>query len=143
LYQLGAHGPKWMTYGDVSNGIHVGTGSKAVLVEDAASACSIARLKDYTGVALLGTNITSNIKSALLIYKLIYILLDNDASGKAAQMTKQLRGDVFLRTTSKDPKELRERQLQRILTNKLASDQTDIGEKNGCEENERHNSFRF
>lgn len=143
LYQLGAQGPKWMTYGDVSTGIHVGTGSKAVLVEDAASACSIARLKDYTGVALLGTTITSNIKSALLIYKLIYICLDNDASGKAAQMTKKLRGDVFLRVTNKDPKELGELQLRRILTNELASDQIDQGEKHGSEENERDNSFRF
>lgn len=103
---LGA-GVKWMTYGDCSSGIHVGDSKNAaVLVEDAPSACSVSRLKEYTGVALLGTTITNTIKSALLVYNSIYIILDSDASSKAVSLSKRLRGSTYIRVTTKDLKEL-------------------------------------
>ena len=108
-------GPKWLSYGDTSCGIHVGGADKAVLVEDAASACAISRLPDFTGIALLGTNLTNTLKNTLHRYNKIYILLDNDATGKAAQMTRKIRGRVFLRTTDHDPKELGIPQLRKIL----------------------------
>ena len=108
-------GPKWMAYGDVSSGIHVGSGSTAVLVEDAASACSVARLEEITGVAILGTNLTNTIINALHSYTKVYMILDNDASRKAVSEIKKIRGDVFLRFTNNDPKALTKDQLNKIL----------------------------
>ena len=112
-------GPKWLAYGDVSRGIHVGSGKSAVLVEDVASACSVSRLDGYTGVALLGTNLSNTLKNTLQKYNSVFILLDNDATRKAAHMIKKLRGNIFLRTTDQDPKELSLSQLHDLLENKL------------------------
>jgi len=111
-------GPKWLSYGDTSTGMHVGKSDIAIVVEDVASACSVARLQEYTGVAILGTHLSNTLKNTLHKYKAVYILLDNDAAQKAAQLTKKLRGSVFLRTTSKDPKELELDQLIKIISNK-------------------------
>lgn len=115
MYQLGAKGPKWMTYGDVSRGIAIGQGETCVVVEDVASACSISRIQGLVGFAILGTNLTNTLKNALLNYKNIYILLDNDARRKAVSMQKQLRGSTFIRTTSEDPKLLSTVQISEIL----------------------------
>lgn len=109
--------PKWMTYGDTSSGIHVGTGRTAIVVEDAASACSIARISDFTGVALLGTTITSALKNALQSYDKSYIVLDNDAASKAVALTRQLRGNVSVRVTNTDLKELTVKQIQSLIMN--------------------------
>ena len=108
-------GPKWMSYGDVSAGIHVGNGSTAVIVEDACSACSFARLDNITGVAILGTNLTNTIINALHTYTKVYMVLDNDASRRAVSEIKKIRGDVFLRFTTNDPKALTTDQLNKIL----------------------------
>ena len=108
-------GPKWLTYGDTSGGIHVGAGPTAVLVEDVASACAISRVKEFTGVALLGINITSVIKNSLQLYQKVYIVLDSDASKKALMLTKQIRRSIFLRVTDRDPKELSEEQIVELL----------------------------
>lgn len=115
MYHLGGKGPKWMTYGDISHGIAVGTGQTAVIVEDVASACSIASLGNIVGFALLGTNITNTLKNTLRNYLYKYILLDNDAQNKAVSMQKRLRGNTFIRTTNKDPKELTKEQLLNTL----------------------------
>jgi hypothetical protein len=109
--------PKWMTYGDTSSGIHVGTGRTAIIVEDAASACSISRISDFTGVALLGTTITSALKNALQLYDKSYIVLDNDAASKAVALTRQLRGNVSVRVTNTDLKELTVKQIQSLIMN--------------------------
>ena len=58
--------PKWWSYGDTSKGVEVGTGSHVVLVEDVPSACSVSRLDEYTGLALLGTNVTQSVKKHLV-----------------------------------------------------------------------------
>lgn len=105
IYHQGAQGPKWLSYGDTSGGIVVGHGNTAVVVEDAASACSIARINHVAGVGVLGTHIPNTIKKYLQLYKFIYILLDNDAKHKAVSIQKQLRGNVYIRFTDKDPKE--------------------------------------
>ncbi len=115
MYHLGGKGPKWMTYGDISHGIAVGSGETAVIVEDAASACSIASLGNVVGFAILGTNITNTLKNTLRNYLYKYILLDNDAQKKAVSMQKMLRGNTFIRTTNKDPKELTKEQLLNTL----------------------------
>ena len=97
--------------------IAVGKSNIAVIVEDIASACLIARLEDYTGFAILGTQFTNTLNKSLHGYKSVYILLDADATRKAALINKKLRGS-FLRTTSKDPKELGLDQLLSIIKNK-------------------------
>lgn len=115
MYHMGAEGPKWLTYGDTSAGIAVGTGENVVIVEDAASACAVARLPNCTGFALLGTILTTVLRKTLLNYELKYILLDNDALNKAVSMQKQMRGSVFVRVSEKDPKELKVDELAATL----------------------------
>lgn len=108
-------GPKWLSYGDTSGGLHIGKGDNAVLVEDAASACAVARVAGFTGIAMLGTYMTSYIKKTLQLYKQLYIILDNDASNKALSLTRQLRKHVRLRVTTKDPKELTVTEIVELL----------------------------
>ena len=121
---LSGPGPKWISYGDASSGIHVGNSNIAIVVEDAASACSISRTKDYSGVALLGTTIANTLKSALLKYKKVYIVLDNDAASKAVTLMRQIRGQVTIRVTKKDLKELTVNQIKTLITNN--SDQVSV-----------------
>lgn len=108
--------PKWFTYGELPYGISVGSGSTAVLVEDVASACSISRIKGYTGIALLGTTLTYSIKKSLSNYTKVVIILDNDAKGKALSMVKRIGSHATMRITKKDPKWLDAVELQELLT---------------------------
>ena len=108
-------GSKWMTYGDITGGIHVGQGDTAVIVEDVASACSVSRLENITGVALLGTNILGGIKKSLHSYKFKIIILDNDAASKSVSLVKQLSGNVTMRVTELDLKELEVEQISELL----------------------------
>ena len=108
-------GPKWMTYGDITGGIHVGQGDTAVIVEDVASACSVSRLENITGVALLGTNILGGIKKSLHSYNFKIIILDNDAASKSVSLVKQLSGNVTMRVTELDLKELEVEQISELL----------------------------
>ena len=105
---------KWWNYGQLSGGIHVGQGNHAVLVEDVPSACAVSRLKDYVGVALLGTNLTKGIKNTLTNYAAVTLVLDNDASKKAIVVVSSL-AECKLRLTRADLKELTETQIGRIL----------------------------
>jgi len=107
--------PKWFTYGELPYGIAVGKGSTAVLVEDVASACSISRIKGYTGIALLGTTLTYSIKKTLSNYTNVVIVLDNDAKSKALSMIKRIGNNATMRITKKDPKWLRAVELQELL----------------------------
>lgn len=112
---LGGFGPKWISYGDVSQGISVGGTDIAVIVEDVPSACSVSRIPGFTGFALLGTNLTNTLKSVLQSYAHMYIVLDNDASRKALAITKKLRGNIRVRMTGKDPKDCTTSELKQIL----------------------------
>ena len=112
---LANHKAKWWTYGEVTKGIHVGEGDTAVLVEDVASACSVSRLNNITGVALLGTNITEQIRNTLKKYNNIYIVLDNDASAKAILLAKSISNCVKVRLTKKDLKCLTGSQIEAVL----------------------------
>ena len=96
--------PKWWSYGDTSSGIHVGSGNHCVLVEDAPSACSVSRIEGYTGVALLGTNVTQPIKKTLSKYTSCGIILDKDASSKAVLLTRQNKCINYVRFTANDLK---------------------------------------
>lgn len=112
---LVGHRAKWWSYGDVSKGIHVGVGKTAVLVEDTPSACAVSRIKDHVGVALLGTNITEQIRNTLKYYTNIYIVLDNDASSKAITLARSLSTAAKVRLTKHDLKHLAAEQIQEVL----------------------------
>lgn len=94
---LSGQKPKWKVYGDTTSILTVGTGSTIVLVEDAASACSVARIPDFVGGALLGTNLSPNQKAQLRSYERVIVALDKDASRKALSMQAKIQG---LRPTS-------------------------------------------
>ena len=109
------HQAKWWSYGDCAGGISVGSGPTVVLVEDVASACSVSRLPNHVGLALLGTNITEQIKNTVKDYTKVYIVLDNDASKKAILLAKSLTGSVTVRLTKRDLKYLTKEQIERLL----------------------------
>lgn len=107
--------PKWFSYGELEGGIHVGNGEHAVLVEDVASACAVARDDRLTGVALLGTNISDGIKQTLSDYTKITLVLDNDASRKSLHVVRKLRDGATLRFTKKDLKHLTTDEIRELL----------------------------
>jgi ribosomal protein L37AE/L43A len=89
--------PKWKAFGDTTGLFTCGSGDRAVLVEDAASACAVATADpDYgfTGVAILGTNLNPLQKRQLLSYKSVTICLDNDASKRSILLLRKLEGLV-------------------------------------------------
>jgi hypothetical protein len=108
--------PKWYTYGDTSKGIQVGQGIP-ILVEDAPSACSVARLEGYCGYALLGTRITPSIKAQLRHFDEVIIILDKDASSKAVSMSRSLQSitKVAVRFTVEDLKWLTVKQILNVI----------------------------
>ena len=108
--------PKWFTYGELPYGIAVGKGSTAVLVEDVASACSVSRVKNHVGIALLGTTLTYPIKKTLNNYTKVVIILDNDAKAKALSMIKRIGDKATMRITKRDPKWLTGDQIKHVLS---------------------------
>ena len=107
--------PKWWSYGDTSGGIHVGNGNHCILVEDAPSACSVSRLEGYTGVALLGTNVTQPIRKTLSNYRCCGLILDKDASSKALLVSRQNKCINYVRFTTLDLKLLPVKDIRRII----------------------------
>ena len=107
---------KWWSFGDLTEGIHVGTGKHAVLVEDVASACSVSNVTSYTGVALLGTNITKSITKTLSKYQKVTLVLDNDASLKAISLARKLNMQCNVRFTRLDLKYLTAQAIENLVT---------------------------
>ena len=107
---------KWWSYGDLSEGIHVGTGKHAVLVEDVASACSVSSVTGYVGIALLGTNITKSITKTLNKYQKVTLVLDNDASLKAISLARKLNMQCNVRFTRLDLKYLTAQAIEDLVT---------------------------
>ena len=62
--------------------------------ESATSACSVSRVEGVCGYALLGTNITTPIKSRLRHFRCVIIILDKDASSKALRLGKSLQSHI-------------------------------------------------
>jgi ribosomal protein L37AE/L43A len=106
---------KWWSYGELSEGIHVGTGDHAVLVEDVASACAVSNVDGLVGVALLGTNITKSIKKAISKYKKITLVLDNDASTKAVSLMGVIGYNSQVRFTLVDLKYLSNSKIREVV----------------------------
>lgn len=68
-----------------------GTGDSAVIVEDFASAASVARVNGVVGVALLGTNFNAEAHVPFLKkYRCLYIALDPDATKISMEIEKLL-----------------------------------------------------
>lgn len=109
--------PKWKNFGDTSGILQIGTGDTAVVVEDAASAASVARFSICSGCALLGTNISSQQRSQLLHFANVIIALDKDASKKAIKLKSKLEGRVNTRVVflEDDLKWLTTEQIQNLL----------------------------
>tara|TARA_A100001388_G_scaffold230025_1_gene181970 strand:- start:19902 stop:20666 length:765 start_codon:yes stop_codon:yes gene_type:complete len=112
---LKSYGPKWITYGTIDTGVQIGKGETCVYVEDIPSACSVSRLNNYVGVALLGTNITQKIHKATKVYKMRILCLDKDASTKAINQLRNVDRSIKLRLLAKDLKELSKDQLIKVL----------------------------
>jgi len=86
--------PKWLSYGNTSGVLAVGNKPIALVVEDAASACAVYATGVYTGVALLGTNVSPLQRIQLSHYQKLIICLDKDASKKAIKIKRSLIGTV-------------------------------------------------
>jgi hypothetical protein len=95
----GIHGitqihPKWRKYGDTTHILTCGVGEIGVIVEDACSACAVGIDPKFTGISLLGTNLTDVHKQDLLRFKRLVVCLDPDASKKGMDMAWNLAGIV-------------------------------------------------
>mgnify|MGYP003644608316 FL=1 len=112
---LKRYGPKWISYGLLTEGIHVGSGSTAVLVEDVPSACSVSRIPGLVGVALLGTNFTLSLKKSVKKYNIKIIILDKDASKKAILITRSSGENLVVRFTKYDLKLLTKDQIMALV----------------------------
>lgn len=106
---------KWWNYGDLSGGIHVGSGDHAILVEDAPSACSVSNVLGLTGVALLGTTLTATLRESLNSYTKVTLVLDLDASSKAVWLTRKYNIIDNVRFTHLDLKCLSGDQIKEII----------------------------
>ena len=109
--------PKWISYGTNNYLYKIGKGHTAVLVEDVPSACSLSRLDNITGIALLGTNLTDNNLLEITSYKDVIVVLDNDASTKAIKLSKTISAYTksTVRFTKRDLKYLSTKQIEGIL----------------------------
>jgi len=107
--------PKWLSYGELSEGIHVGTGNTAVLVEDTPSACSVSRLSGYVGIALLGTTVTRSIHKTLSNYSKVYLVLDKDASIKSIAHMRYIDRSLKVRLTNVDLKAMTVEKIQKLI----------------------------
>lgn len=109
--------PKWRKYGDTSSLLTVGTGSTAVLVEDACSACAVGVIDAYTGCSLLGTTLTTQHMMELRRFKNVLVCLDPDAMLKSLDMIRRIQGTVpaSLRMIPNDLKYFEPEKIKEIL----------------------------
>ena len=114
---LGNTKPKWMSYGDTTGLLTVGTSNTGIIVEDAPSACAVSSTGMYTGIAILGTNLSTKQKQTLKTYKKLVICLDNDAKKKSILLLGQLQGlvDCTVRFISKDLKYCRSEDIVNVI----------------------------
>jgi len=83
--------PKWKRYGDSGLPFIAGKFSgTVVVVEDCISACAVAKTGDFTGLALLGTNVTPESNSIILSFDRCLVALDPDATSKSVDIARKL-----------------------------------------------------
>lgn len=89
--------PKWKRYDRRRDLLYIsGDSNEAVVVEDCASASAVSAA-GYTGVAILGTNISAEMIPQLKKFYCVTIALDKDASRKAIKLKKML--EPYTRTS--------------------------------------------
>ena len=115
---LRSYGPKWVTYGEVSKGIHVGEGLDAVLVEDTPSACSASNVPNLVGISMCGTTLRKELNKTLSKYRKVYLVLDKDAALKSINIVRNLNSQLYVRFTHNDLKYMTVRNIEELL-NKL------------------------
>lgn len=110
--------PKWKQYGSIEGLLTVGSGDKAIVVEDANSACVAGMFYNCSGCALLGTVLNPQQKAQLVSFNEVVICLDKDASSKAIQLLRRLEGRVRSRVVflEDDLKCLTVPETQRLLS---------------------------
>lgn len=98
-----------------------GTGSMAVLVEDALSACSIARFPEYTGIAMMGTELKVDYLQYLKKkFKTIVIAHDKDALIKSIRLRFHVKfhmNEVVIWKLNKDLKNMNKQDIVLFLSN--------------------------
>lgn len=99
----------------------VGKGKVAVIVEDCASAASIARFDEYTGISLAGTNLSTDMISFIVkgLYDTVIIALDADASSKSIKMKQTLAcwiDNVHIWLLKKDIKNMNKEELKEFIS---------------------------
>lgn len=108
--KLDPYGAKVINYeGSGTRPFICGTGSTLVLVEDCFSAASVTRKSDYSGMALLGTNLKKEYIEYMLEYQEVVVALDADAKTKAIKIKNDLtyfHPNVKLRFLEEDIKEM-------------------------------------
>lgn len=114
--------PKSLNYPDSAKiPFMCGTGDTIVLVEDCASACSIGRFKQFTGVALLGTDLRMDYLLYLIPkFDKIIIALDNDATYKSLKVRKAISDyfkEVTIWTLKKDFKDMNHTEVFEYISN--------------------------
>ena len=81
--------PKWWRYGKSGHPFVCGSGRIGVLLEDCASACSVANF--LSGIALLGTSLLDSYIPTLRTYDRLVVALDKDATKKALELVRRLQ----------------------------------------------------
>ena len=111
--------PKWLRYG--SSGFPFLVNREAtqasVVVEDAASASKLGQCKGVCGVALLGTNITTDCAMVLRNYATTYVALDFDAAHKGYSKVESMSwfNDVRFLSLTKDIKDMTDKEFSILI----------------------------
>lgn len=115
------YGPKWKNYGDTSTIFSCGSGETGVIVEDAPSACAVGTVNALTGIALLGTKLTTAHKVALRKYDKLIVCLDPDAARKSVDFSKRLSGisNTSVKFIGDDLKYFNPEQIEEMLTSSV------------------------
>ena len=81
------------------------------------SACSVARLPKCCGCAILGTSISPRLLHLLFDFDEVVVALDNDASRKSLDLSRQLEANTKTRTRflSEDLKYLGVPEIKEVL----------------------------
>ena len=94
--------PKWLRYSGNADYYRYGSGSVAVVVEDAISAAVVGKhIAGATGFAILGTSMNSKHFEALQQYNKVIVALDPDAWSKTLQFVQMLKGHSIKATAFK------------------------------------------
>ena len=102
---LSKYGAKWHRYSNSGLPFICGEGETCYVVEDSASAVAVSQ--HGIGLALLGTNLSNEVRDIVIKYPYVIVCLDKDASSKAIRMKNRIA--QFTRANVKllevDPKE--------------------------------------